>query len=90
MAPGAGAAPLDVYLVENGEPAPAILHVDATGTYVDLTIGEAGVAPGQACALYSAPGDDARVYGGGFIERSEREPYAEASLKALLQQPVAA
>jgi len=48
------------------------------------------VAPGQACALYSAPGDDARVYGGGFIERSEREPMAEASLKALLASPVAA
>src|ERR1700712_927002 len=64
------------------QPAPAVLHVNASGTYVDLTIGEAGVAPGQACALYSAPGDDARVYGGGFIERSEREPAAEASLKA--------
>ena len=35
-------------------------------------------------------GDDARVYGGGFIERSEREPAAEASLKALLASPVAA
>jgi tRNA-specific 2-thiouridylase len=57
---------------------------------VDLTVGEAGVAPGQACALYSSPGDDARVYGGGFIERSEREPAAEASLKALLSTSVAA
>ncbi len=71
-------------------PAPAVLHRDASGIYVDLTIGEAGIAPGQACALYSAPGDDARVYGGGFIERSEREPATEASLKALLSQPVAA
>jgi tRNA-specific 2-thiouridylase len=65
-------------------PAPAVLHADASGIYVDLTVGEAGIAPGQACALYSAPGDDARVFGGGFIERSEREPAAEASLKALL------
>jgi tRNA-specific 2-thiouridylase len=64
--------------------------MDASGTYVDLTVGEAGIAPGQACALYSAPGDDARVFGGGFIERSEREPDAEASLKALLSQPAAA
>nr|WP_210299428.1 tRNA 2-thiouridine(34) synthase MnmA [Rhizobium sp. BK379] len=71
-------------------PAPAVLHMDASGTYVDLTVGEAGIAPGQACALYSAPGDDARVFGGGFIERSEREPDAEASLKALLSQPAAA
>lgn len=71
-------------------PAPAVLHLDATGIYVDLTVGEAGIAPGQACALYSAPGDNARVFGGGFIERSEREPSAEACLKALLASPVAA
>ncbi|MDE1157847.1 MAG: tRNA 2-thiouridine(34) synthase MnmA [Neorhizobium sp.] len=71
-------------------PAPAVLHCDERGIYVDLQVGEAGVAPGQACVLYSAEGADARVYGGGFIERSERAPEAEASLKALLQAPVAA
>lgn len=71
-------------------PAPAVLHADDKGVYVDLEIGEAGVAPGQACVLYSAPGPDARVYGGGFIERSERSAPAEASLKALLSAPAAA
>ena len=71
-------------------PAPAVLHADDKGVYVDLEIGEAGVAPGQACVLYSAPGPDARVYGGGFIERSERSAPAEASLKALLAAPAAA
>ncbi len=71
-------------------PAPAVLHADDRGVYVDLEIGEAGVAPGQACVLYSAPGADARVYGGGFIERSERAPAAESQLKALLASPVAA
>jgi tRNA-specific 2-thiouridylase len=72
-------------------PAPAVLHVDADGrAYVDLTVGEAGVAPGQACVLYSAEGPDARVFGGGFIDRSERAEAAEASLKALLATPVAA
>ncbi|UJW74539.1 tRNA 2-thiouridine(34) synthase MnmA [Rhizobium sp. SL42] len=71
-------------------PTPAVLHADATGVYVDLEIGEAGVAPGQACVLYSAPGPDARVYGGGFIERSARSENAEAALKALLASPVAA
>ncbi len=65
-------------------PTPAVLHSDANGTYVELEQGEAGVAPGQACVIYSAPGPDARVYGGGFIERSERSGAAEASLKALL------
>ncbi len=71
-------------------PAPAVLHCDERGIYVDLQVGEAGVAPGQACVLYSAEGADARVYGGGFIERSERAAEAEASLKALLEAPVAA
>jgi tRNA-specific 2-thiouridylase len=71
-------------------PAPAVVHCDDRGVYVDLAVGEAGVAPGQACVLYSAEGPDARVYGGGFIERSERAADAEASLKALLSTPVAA
>ena len=71
-------------------PTEAVLHADENGIYVDLMTREAGVAPGQACVLYSAPGADARVYGGGFIERSERSAEAEASLKALLEKPVAA
>ena len=57
---------------------------------VELLEGEAGVAPGQACALYSGIGEDARVYGVGFILRSEREAAAEAALKDLLQSVVAA
>jgi tRNA-specific 2-thiouridylase len=52
---------------------------------VELVEGESGVAPGQACVLYSAPGDEARVFGGGFIDRSERSPAAEAMLAHLLQ-----
>ncbi|MGG7516600.1 tRNA 2-thiouridine(34) synthase MnmA [Allorhizobium undicola] len=71
-------------------PAPATLHADENGVYVDLDLGEAGIASGQACVLYSAPGADARVYGGGFIDRSERQAAAEAALKALLTSPAAA
>ncbi len=71
-------------------PTPATLHSDASGIYVDLGIGEAGVAPGQACVLYSGEGADERVYGGGFILRSQRAADAEASLQALLGTPVAA
>ncbi len=71
-------------------PAPAILHADQRGVYVDLTVGEAGVASGQACVLYSAEGPDARVFGGGFIDRSERSMEAEASLQAILSTPAAA
>ncbi|ACP26502.1 tRNA (5-methylaminomethyl-2-thiouridylate)-methyltransferase [Sinorhizobium fredii NGR234] len=72
------------------QPAPAEMKCDADGIYVELVDGEAGVAPGQACALYSGTGEDARVYGGGFIRKSEREPAAEAALQALLQAPAAA
>ncbi|MGR6429394.1 tRNA 2-thiouridine(34) synthase MnmA [Rhizobium sp. PAMB 3174] len=71
-------------------PARAVLHADDSGVYVDLEIGEAGIAPGQACVLYSGIGADERVYGGGFIDRSERSEDAEAALKALLAGPVAA
>ena len=45
--------------------------------------GEAGVAPGQACVLYSDEGNAARVFGGGFIARSERGAEAEAMLSRL-------
>ncbi|WP_097105781.1 tRNA 2-thiouridine(34) synthase MnmA [Hoeflea halophila] len=67
-------------------PKPAIIRVAADGEVsVELVEGEAGVAPGQACVLYSAPGDEARVFGGGFIDRSERSAAAEAMLSDLLQ-----
>ena len=72
-------------------PAPArlIRHDIASGgttvrTFVvELADGETGVAPGQACVLYSSDGDDARVLGGGFIQRSERGAEAEAMLSRL-------
>lgn len=72
------------------QPAPAILASDGEGLYVELAEGEAGIAAGQACVLYSGTGEDARVYGGGFIRRSEREKGAEDALKAILAQPAAA
>jgi tRNA-specific 2-thiouridylase len=71
-------------------PKPARLFAGENGIYVELMEGEAGVASGQACALYSAPGADARVYGGGFIERSEKDEHAEIMLKQLLSGHVAA
>jgi len=65
-------------------PLPVMLHADENGVYVDLLEGEAGIASGQACVLYDAPGNDARVFGGGFIDRSERSAEAEAALKSLM------
>lgn len=71
-------------------PRPARLAANEHGIYVELSEGEAGVAPGQACALYSGEGEDARIYGGGFIQRSEREAAAEDALKRILAAPAAA
>ena len=57
---------------------------------VALLDGEAGVAPGQACVLYDGAGEDARVLGGGFIDRAERTVAAETALAALAVQTVRA
>lgn len=65
-------------------PRPAVLqHVDGK-TWVELVDGESGIAPGQACVLYSDDSNTARVFGGGFIGRSEREPQAEEMLRRLV------
>jgi tRNA-specific 2-thiouridylase len=52
-------------------PAPATTGHDGDGAFVDLREPEEGVAPGQACVIYSADGANARVLGGGWIERAE-------------------
>jgi tRNA-specific 2-thiouridylase len=68
-------------------PRPAVLHQRAGTVWVELVDGESGIAPGQACVLYSDDSDDARVFGGGFIERSERGAEAEAMLSRLAAMP---
>ena len=64
-------------------PAPAVLRWTDGHAEVELAAGEQGVAAGQACVLYDAEGDGARVFGGGFIARSERAPEAEAMLRKM-------
>lgn len=64
-------------------PVPATLFADTNGVYVELTDGEHGVAPGQACVFYNQDGENARVYGGGWIDRTERDQEAEAALRRL-------
>jgi tRNA-specific 2-thiouridylase len=51
-------------------PQPASLIYRDAGVDVELTHGEDGVSPGQACVFYDAPEGQARVLGGGFIERT--------------------
>jgi len=53
-------------------PIPATLRLVDGKPAVDLADGEHGVAPGQACVFYEGPQDGARVYGGGWIARTDR------------------
>ncbi len=52
-------------------PQPAWLSLGHTGVQVELTDGEEGVAPGQACVLYDSADSEARVLGGGFIRGTQ-------------------
>ncbi|MCY6379342.1 tRNA 2-thiouridine(34) synthase MnmA [Hoeflea prorocentri] len=65
-------------------PKPAIVWSRDGTLVVELEKGEPGIAPGQACVLYSSDEDDARVFGGGFIDRTERTDEAEKLLQAVL------
>ncbi|PWL17275.1 tRNA 2-thiouridine(34) synthase MnmA [Falsochrobactrum shanghaiense] len=71
-------------------PRPAVLHHTDGTSWVELIDGESGIAPGQACVLYSDDTNTARVLGGGFIGRSEREPRAEEMLRRLIASPASA
>jgi tRNA-specific 2-thiouridylase len=48
-------------------PQPALLARRGEDVEIELTVGEEGVAPGQACVFYDAPAGQARVLGGGII-----------------------
>ncbi|WP_027573214.1 tRNA 2-thiouridine(34) synthase MnmA [Bradyrhizobium sp. WSM1743] len=64
-------------------PQPAWLR-GSNGHYeVELVAGEEGVSPGQACVFYDAPGGQARVLGGGFIQS------AAAKIGAATSRPLA-
>ncbi len=65
-------------------PRPATVWFRDASLMVELADAEDGVAPGQACVLYSSDGADARVFGGGFIDRTERSDEAERLLQNVL------
>jgi len=52
-------------------PQPACLSLTRGGVEVELTGGEEGVAPGQACVFYDSGESEARMLGGGFIRSAE-------------------
>ena len=51
-------------------PMPATLYVREGGVEVVLADGDEGISPGQACVFYEE-GQEARVLGGGWIDRVE-------------------
>jgi tRNA-uridine 2-sulfurtransferase len=65
-------------------PKPAKLYWRNGKVSVVIEGGEDGVSPGQACVLYSSLGNDARVYGGGFIAASLRDGAAETAILSVL------
>ena len=66
MADGNGMA-IEAKVRSTRAPQEAVIFMREGEVYVTLIAGEAGVAPGQACVLYSDDSDDAQVLGGGFI-----------------------
>lgn len=52
-------------------PQAGFLRQDGNSVCVELTDGEEGVSPGQACVFYDAADGQARVLGGGFITRAQ-------------------
>ena len=67
-------------------PKPATLYWKNGKVSVVIEGGEDGVSPGQACVLYSTLGNDARVYGGGFIAASMRDLAAETAISNVLEK----
>ncbi len=66
MVAGNGMA-LEAKVRSTRAPQEAVIFVRDDEVYVTLIAGEAGIAPGQACVLYSDDSEDAQVLGGGFI-----------------------
>jgi len=68
-------------------PSPALARLVDGEFIVELLEGDSGVAPGQACVLYSSARADARILGGGFIARVARAAQTEAQLAYCLDHP---
>ncbi|MGB0683733.1 MAG: tRNA 2-thiouridine(34) synthase MnmA [Magnetovibrionaceae bacterium] len=63
-------APVLARIRSTTQPVPATVRLEAGG-FATVTFQEPqmGVSPGQACVFYGQGGDNARVFGGGWIER---------------------
>jgi len=67
---GTGRRQVFVKVRSTRPPSPGWLQRDDSGYFVELVEGEDGVSAGQACVFYDAPQGQARVLGGGFIQRA--------------------
>jgi tRNA-specific 2-thiouridylase len=65
-----GGMSVAVRVRSTSQPQPATLFPSGHGVRVLLHDGEYGVAAGQACVFYADAGPQARVLGGGWIERA--------------------
>jgi tRNA-specific 2-thiouridylase len=70
-AAAAGAA-LRVKVRSTREPMPARLVAAGEGYAIELTTGDHGVSPGQACVFYEPAAGGSRVLGGGWIASAAR------------------
>jgi tRNA-specific 2-thiouridylase len=66
MAAGNGFA-LEAKVRSTRAPQESVIQIRDGEVYVTLVAGEAGIAPGQACVLYTDDSEGAQVLGGGFI-----------------------
>jgi tRNA-specific 2-thiouridylase len=65
-----GGMSVAVRVRSTSQPQPATVFPSGDGARVLLRDGEYGVAAGQACVFYADAGPQARVLGGGWIERA--------------------
>ena len=64
---GGGRLEVFVKVRSTRAPQPGRLMAIGSGYQVELSDGEDGVSPGQACVFYDGAQGQARVLGGGFI-----------------------
>ena len=76
--------PLYARIRSTRPPKPAKIFWKNGRVSVVIEGGEDGVSPGQACVLYSTLGNEARVFGGGFIAASLRDETAETAISNVM------
>lgn len=69
MVSGNGMA-LEAKVRSTRAPQEAVIQIRDGEVYVTLMAGESGIAPGQACVLYTSEGGETLVLGGGFIAQA--------------------